>query len=73
MKLLSIAARAYKTEIANKEAKRRMLKIILKDRFPIVTIEYNTKGTLKAMDAAVMFLLPATPLREIASKDFESN
>ena len=73
MKLLKIAALASSTEIANKEPKRMMLKMILRERFPIVTIEYNTKGTLKAMDAAVMFLLPATPLRDIALKLFASN
>ena len=63
-----MAARAERIEIENNAVKRTRLKIIFSGTLFIVTIEYRRKGTLNAIEAAVMFLLPATPLRDIASK-----
>ena len=73
IKLLKIADRAYKIEIAKTAVNNRKLKINLKRRFRTVTIEYKTKGTLNAIEAAVIFLLPATPLRLIEIKVLFSN
>ena len=68
MKLLKIADRAYKIEIAKTAVNNKKLRINLNSPFRTVTIEYNTKGILKAIEADVIFLLPATPLRFIALK-----
>ena len=73
IKLLKIADRAYKIEIAKTAVNNRKLKINLKRRFRTVTIEYKTKGTLNAIEAAVIFLLPATPLRLFEIKVLFSN
>ena len=73
IKLLKIAERAYKMEIAKTAVNNRKLKINLKRRFRTVTIEYKTKGTLNAIEAAVIFLLPATPLRLVEIKVLFSN
>tara|TARA_B110000240_G_scaffold17839_1_gene18199 strand:+ start:79 stop:312 length:234 start_codon:yes stop_codon:yes gene_type:complete len=73
IKLLKIADRAYKMEIAKTVVKSRKLRISLKSPFLTVTIEYRRKGTLNAMDAAVMFLFPATPFKFIALKSLVSS
>ena len=73
IKLLKIADRAYKMEIAKTAANKRKLKISLKRCFRTVIIEYKTKGTLNAIEAAVIFLFPATPLRLIEIKVLFSN
>ena len=73
IKLLKIADRAYKMEIAKTAVNKRKLRINLKKLFRTVTIEYKTKGTLNAIEAAVIFLLPATPLRLVEIKVLFSN
>ena len=73
IKLLRIAARASSIDTEKSEDKRIILKTILNNPLLTVTIEYKRKGTLKAIDAAVMFLLPATPFKLKELKEFPSS
>ena len=73
MKLLKIADRAYKIEIEKTAVNNKKLKINLNSPFRMVTIEQSTKGTLKAIEAAVIFLFPATPLRSKGLKILPSS
>ena len=70
---LKIAARAYKMDIA-KVAKNNMINKIVFTNFLEAEInENNTNGILKAIEAEVMFLFPATPFKFIAVKSGVSN
>ena len=73
IKLLRIAARASSIDTEKSEHKRIILKTILNNPLLTLTIEYKRKGTLKAIDAAVMFLLPATPFKLKELKEFPSS
>ena len=58
-------------EIENKANKSKLLRRNFNNRLFTVTMEYKTKGILNAIEAAVIFLFPATPLRLIALNKFE--
>ena len=73
MEELKIAARASRIDTA-KAAKNNMVnKIAFIIFLEAVIKEYSTNGILKAIEAEVIFLFPATPFKFIETKSGDSN
>jgi len=70
---LRIAARAYKMDTAKAAKNKMMNKIAFTSFLEAVIKEYSTNGILKAIEAEVMFLFPATPFKFIGTKSGDSN
>ena len=70
---LKIAARAYKMDTAKVAENNIINKIAFTNFLEEVINEYNTNGILKAIEAEVIFLFPATPFKFIEAKSGDSN